>query len=505
MLTRHTSSSSISSTSNRCQTDQKMLFWPQAYKELCATIGSQLPETGGLLFGDRSGPDAYIVKKFVFDTSGKRSHVSYDPDPDVVNAIIKKVWAEEGLALIGWAHSHPRGVKYLSGDYGNGTGDIGYLRSIFQAIPALEKFLVPIIHSRADGPLTIYPYIAYRNEISNYREVKIAICHPEKGSAAPASKDKKPQIQSNPKGLYDPQILSDKIDGAVDPNLMASSKIFAVGAGGANGIYENLMRMGLGHLTIMDFDRVDASNLVTQGWFADQIGSSKVQAFRANAQRFLHDKGQISRHLSCLNADMLKMDEASLIAQAKDADLLMFMTDDFYAQARGNRLALKLQKPAIFAMMYEGAGCAEITFTIPGVTPACHRCAVSPRYQAYLKQGFVNKVGSQGSCIIQTQMLNSLIGLLSLAILHRDTQGYEFSGWFGARWTRNLIQARLSPHHTSGLFERILGPVDHAVSFDSIWQEIEPEAPPKYERCPDCGGTGDLRQAKISSTHVPSF
>ena len=43
-----------------------------------------------------------------------------------------------------------------------------------------------------------------------------------------------------------------------------------------------------------------------------------------------------------MQGDFLKMGDADLEHLAGDADLLMFMADDFYAQARGNRLALKL-------------------------------------------------------------------------------------------------------------------------------------------------------------------
>lgn len=176
--------------------------------------------------------------------------------------------------------------------------------------------------------------------------------------------------------------------------MLGRTRVFAVGVGGANGVYENLLRMGLSHMTVMDFDRIDASNLVTQGWFADQIGTAKVEAFRANAARLVPDPARLDDRPTIHDANMLDLNDAELIAMTKDADLLLFMTDDFNAQARGNRLALKLGKPAIFAMMYTQAHCSEITFKISGVTPDCHRCAVSSRYTAYLDEGFTNDVGS---------------------------------------------------------------------------------------------------------------
>jgi len=295
--------------------------------------------------------------------------------------------------------------------------------------------------------------------------------------------------------------VTQKLKGAIDHKLMQNAKVFAVGSGGANNIYENLIRVGLGELTVVDFDTVDYSNLVTQGWYADQIGTPKVQALQDTLSR-VSEITSPDVKLNMLEDDFLKMSEQELEELAGDADLLMFMCDDFFAQARGNRLALKLKKPAIFAIMYEKARCCEVTFTIPDVTPACHRCATSNRYKAYLEDGFQNDVGSEGSMIFQTHALNSVLGMLSLAILHNKTQGFEYSNWFGTYWDRNFLQLRLSPFHKEGLFPRVHDK-PQTISFDSVWQKVEHEHPPKYAFCPDCGGHGDLRKAKITNTHLP--
>lgn len=318
-------------------------------------------------------------------------------------------------------------------------------------------------------------------------------------------------------------ILAEKVQGCIDPELMHESHIFAVGSGGANGIYEDLFRVGLGKLTVIDFDTVEPSNLVTQGWQHQQIGCLKVHALAENVanivmksrispfqrvQVFAENVASIVPNAQGggkvvpLARNFLEMGEEELSTLAQDASLLMFMCDDFFAQARGNRLALKLQKPAIFAMMYEQARCCEITFMIPGVTPACHRCATSNRYKAYLEEGFENTVGSQGSMIFQTHMLNDLIGMITLAILHHGTKGLEFSDWFGDTWERNFVQFRLNPKHQVGLFPKIYDR-PQSVAFEAIWQKVEHECPPKYASCPDCGGFGNLRLAKIDGTHLP--
>ncbi len=155
------------------QTDISMFFGPEAYRQILETVGSFPAESGGILLGSR---DDYVVRKFIFDESGSCSPGGYDPDVDFLNPLVKKEWEENGLALVGFVHSHPRGVSRLSGDWGNGIGDMGYLKRIFQYIPALEKFLVPIIYSKADGrEFDIFPYIAWRDSVEDYMEGKLEI------------------------------------------------------------------------------------------------------------------------------------------------------------------------------------------------------------------------------------------------------------------------------------------------------------------------------------------
>jgi sulfur carrier protein ThiS adenylyltransferase len=63
----------------------------------------------------------------------------------------------------------------------------------------------------------------------------------------------------------------------------------SAGIAGAGGIGSNcaaaLVRAGIGHLIICDFDWVDKSNLNRQFFFIDQIGQVKVEALRTNLLR----------------------------------------------------------------------------------------------------------------------------------------------------------------------------------------------------------------------------
>ncbi len=62
-----------------------------------------------------------------------------------------------------------------------------------------------------------------------------------------------------------------------------------IGIAGAGGIGSNvamhLVRAGCGSLKLVDFDRVECSNLNRQFYFVDQIGKHKVEVLRENLLR----------------------------------------------------------------------------------------------------------------------------------------------------------------------------------------------------------------------------
>ncbi len=464
----------------------KMRFNESAFSDLYDKVGVLPPETGGILLGS---PEDSIVQKFVFDPSGKTSSAAYDPDVDFLNGELDKA-RKEGLELLGFVHSHPRGVSKLSSDMGNGIGDLGYIKKILDAFPHLDRFLVPIVFSSHDGAFEIMPYIAFRDDIENYVTARLDIIKPEPVSVEESSSFKFPE---------------EKLEGSVSPELMQDSLVVCGGVGGANGICENLVRSGLGSLTVVDFDVVSKHNLTTQGFFISDIGKPKVDALK---QRLLNINPNLN--FIGLQKDITKLTKEEIKTIFKKADVLLMMTDDFHAQSFGNRVALKYKIPAIFALMYEKARACEITFSIPGITKGCHRCATSSRYAAY-KDGYKNDISSAGSTIFHTYYLNSAIGLLTLAILHRSTSGYEFSDWFGKSWVRNLIQLRLHPKfgkEEGDLFQETFNGQERVVGFDSLWQKVEEESFPAYpEPCPDCGGIGDLNLSAyfISLLQNPIF
>ena len=68
--------------------------------------------------------------------------------------------------------------------------------------------------------------------------------------------------------------------------LLESVRVGIAGAGGlGSNCAMHLVRSGVKHITIADFDVVNESNLNRQFFFRDQIGQKKVEALKANLLR----------------------------------------------------------------------------------------------------------------------------------------------------------------------------------------------------------------------------
>jgi len=75
-----------------------------------------------------------------------------------------------------------------------------------------------------------------------------------------------------------------------DLNKIRSVKIGIAGEGGlGSNCAMNLVRCGFDNFIIMDFDKIDASNLNRQFYFAEQIGMLKTEALKQNLKRINPD------------------------------------------------------------------------------------------------------------------------------------------------------------------------------------------------------------------------
>lgn len=278
----------------------------------------------------------------------------------------------------------------------------------------------------------------------------------------------------------------ERIRPTIDVDRMQAGHVTVVG--GAYGLTQDLVHSGLGHVTYVDFDRIDASNPARQDFNMTDLGRLKAEALAETLRRINPD----------VEVDYLPRDFCDIGRDEFDAcfghtDLFVFATDFFPAQARGNLEALRLHKPALWIGLYRAGRAGEIVYHVPGVTPACYRCICSSRYRAFAEQAASAEnrthISSAGGTILDLHLVDAVAGQVAVGILTAGADN-RMGRLVQQLGKRNLLQVKIDPDYRLGekdIFGQYLGNHPANFSFTTIALPMEPEAD-----CPDCGG---VRQA----------
>lgn len=265
-----------------------------------------------------------------------------------------------------------------------------------------------------------------------------------------------------------------RITPTIDVEAMQQSHVTLIG--GAYGLARDLVHSGLGAVTLVDFDRIDASNPARQDFYSTDMGRYKVEA-TAEMLRKINPQVQVEYYMD---------DYCALSQQEHDnlfshTDLIIFATDFFPAQARGNIEALRLGIPAIWIGLYKGGRAGEIVFHIPGKTNACYRCICGKRYQAF-QVGKAN-VPSMGGTILDLHLVDAIVGQIAVGIL-TDGADNRMGKLVDQLGNRNFMQVKIDPDYRLGgkdIFGQYLGNHPANFSFTTIALPME-----RDEDCPDC-------------------
>lgn len=438
-------------------------------------------ETGGMLGGD---PESGLVDHFHFDGMAHRTGSTYAPNCELLNRILREDWNPSGVRLLGFVHSHPQGCRRPS------DGDRVYADRILAASPSLDRLLLPIVMNRTDtGRFELLPFEAKRTgDTLSVEPIPLLISEIETNTRCPVS--------------FQALEMFARVRTAYDLDRLQRARIVAIGCGGAADFLESLGRAGVGQFVLIDPDIVSETNLATQQTYRRDIGRMKVEAL---AERLKDINPHVMVKPLYLRSQQLSDDAFSRLLRVGrhsgdlDVTLLCGMTDSFHAQARVNRLALQFGVSSLCAQVYfEGRG-AEVTFTHPQTTPACHRCVLTSRYRAYFEDNFRNTTTSDGTPIGSTGHLNALKFLIAMALLHHGTDHPRWGRLLTRIGNRNLIQVRLDPDLDLPVFDRVFANADRTriLCDEAVWLPQLPDGPRNGQpTCPDCGGTGDLRWAR---------
>src|SRR5262245_2849797 len=169
---------------------------------------------------------------------------------------------------------------------------------------------------------------------------------------------------------YARHIVLPQIGGAGQLKLKAA-RIAIVGAGGVGaGAIPALTGAGIGHLTLIDDDRVELSNLQRQPLYtSDQAGQRKVDL----AARYI---GKRNPHVECQTvADRVEADNAEAILSGHD--LIIDGTDNFATRLVVSDAAVELGTSLISAAAQQFQGQVALFRGRP-----CYRCFVGDAFDA---------------------------------------------------------------------------------------------------------------------------
>ena len=268
-----------------------------------------------------------------------------------------------------------------------------------------------------------------------------------------------------------------RIKTVIDVERMANCRAMIVGLGGSMTITEGLVRCGIGAVTTIDPDTVDASNLARQGHSA--VGEKKVRAAGKHFQK-------INPNLDYLGIGLRhdQIPDEHWKELMADTDLLILATDSFEAQAFGNRLALSSQTPAMWIGMYSGANAGEIVWWTPE-SDDCFRCLLERRY--FKQETIQADPESDGALMQDLHIVDGIGGHIALGLLTRCCDGY-FGQLIGMLGKRQFLQVKL---RHDWLLDGI-DPVAKALSIDEqndayfCWNTVARQNGPRLAACPDC-------------------
>lgn len=131
---------------------------------------------------------------------------------------------------------------------------------------------------------------------------------------------------------------------------LKSSKVLVVGTGGLGApMLQYLAAAGIGTIGIVDFDRVEASNLHRQVLFGtSDVGRPKVEAAKERLQ-------EINPHIT-IHTHEVRLTSENALDILKDYDIIADGTDNFPTRYLVNDASVMLDKPNVYASIFQFEG-----------------------------------------------------------------------------------------------------------------------------------------------------
>lgn len=204
---------------------------------------------------------------------------------------------------------------------------------------------------------------------------------------------------------YSRHILLQQVDIAGQEKLL-NARVLIIGLGGLGSpVAMYLAASGVGHLVIVDHDKVELTNLQRQIVHTTaSIGEDKATS--------------ATKQLKALNPDIAitainrKLDEAGLLEQARAADVVVDASDNFATRFAVNRACVKAKKPLVSGAVVRFEG--QVGVFRPDLPESpCYRCLYAESNdpeEACAEFGVLAPVAGVIGSIQATETLKLLLG-----------------------------------------------------------------------------------------------
>lgn len=284
--------------------------------------------------------------------------------------------------------------------------------------------------------------------------------------------------------------------GLLGPALGARSALVAGCGSVGSYLAEQLVRAGVGGVTLLDPERVAAENLSRTVYEAADVGAPKVGAL---ARRLL----RIAPALRCREVPVAleALAVGELDALVRGADLVVAATDEPAAQRALNRFAYARGKPALFVGLYAGAQGGEVVASVPERT-ACYLCATRTRHETERAAGRIARGADYGTGRLPGEValaadihhVASAAVKLGLSLLAPDDGAGALRGFAEEVVAEGTPYLTLSTVPRYWFYPRIFGDVPGQGAYQAVWL-----SPLRAEDCPVCGAA----EARVDPCQVP--
>ncbi|WP_405330820.1 molybdopterin-synthase adenylyltransferase MoeB [Leeuwenhoekiella sp. LLG6367-2.1] len=171
-------------------------------------------------------------------------------------------------------------------------------------------------------------------------------------------------LDATEKSRYSRHILLDEV-GELGQQKLKNTRVLVIGCGGLGcPALQYLAAAGVGHLGIIDDDRVDFSNLQRQILFAEKhVGMLKVEAAKEALHR-LNSQIIIKIYPTRLSAD-------NALELLNDYDIIVEGSDSFSTKYLANDAAVLSGKPLVFGSIFKFEGQVSVFNFKNGPTYRC--------------------------------------------------------------------------------------------------------------------------------------